>query len=241
MKTDSNRINHDLFDTWNENSAYILGFWYADGWICFKKNKSRIDKTWGLASVDREFLCYFSKFLGKEVCLSHAATVRCKACWQILIYSAKLFDFCFKYAQTTRKSETRLKLPFDIPSHLTHHFIRGFFDGDGSIHWVNYKTRHGKRVSNLRLSFSAGNATGNLLDEVAATINKHLGIYKKFKHNPNAVSQKLRYGQFDTAMICSWLYKDATMFLDRKKAIWDAADKDKLKNSLKYRRLIPAS
>ena len=47
-------------------------------------------------------------------------------------------------------------------------------------------------------------------------------------------ASKLTYGQYDTMLLCEWMYKDATIFMERKKKIWDDFDKDKLKNSVKY-------
>jgi hypothetical protein len=35
-------------------------------------------------------------------------------------------------------------------------------------------------------------------------------------------------------LLCEWMYKDATIFMERKKKIWDDFDKEKLRNSIKY-------
>jgi hypothetical protein len=35
-------------------------------------------------------------------------------------------------------------------------------------------------------------------------------------------------------LLCEWMYKDASIFMKRKKIIWDNFDKNKLINSRKY-------
>jgi len=35
-------------------------------------------------------------------------------------------------------------------------------------------------------------------------------------------------------LLCEWIYKDATIFMERKKAIWDSCDKERLARSKKW-------
>ena len=34
------KINEDIFDEWTEESAYLLGFWYDDGYIYLKQRSA---------------------------------------------------------------------------------------------------------------------------------------------------------------------------------------------------------
>src|SRR5690606_6778822 len=56
-----------------------------------------------------------------------------------------------------RKSQLGMQFP-NLPKHLIHHFIRGFFDGDGCI-TVNKRIYKGKRVISenfkLKLAFTS--------------------------------------------------------------------------------------
>jgi len=44
----------------------------------------------------------------------------------------------------------------------------------------------------------------------------------------------IRFNQYDSMLLCDWMYEDATFYMKRKKDIWDGMDKERLKNSKKY-------
>ena len=171
-----NRTCHNLFDRWNEQSAYIIGFWIADGYITFARRPNRTYKQFGFSNTDEQIITYLCKVFN---CNRHKLNTKKpnKKAYLVRVYSDKLFDFCYKLVGTTRKSIAEITLP-SLPDEMFHHLIRGFFDGDGSIYWVKMKTRHGKLIKNLKTSFTAGLETGNFLNDLIRKIGEHVPIKK---------------------------------------------------------------
>jgi len=113
------------------------------------------------------------------------------------------------------------------------HFIRGFFDGDGSIHETSYKNRHGKISTNVRSYFCYGLEAVEFLkclkDELGNFgIN---GIISK-----SGKTCRLKLNQYNTYLLCKLIYDDSKIKMDRKFEIWENCDKDKMINSRKYQK-----
>lgn len=222
-----------VFNSWNEHSAYLLGFWFADGYITIQPRGKTNRKIWGLANTNHAGLINCIKqFSAKIPNPIKKREVHHKQCYHFRVRSEHMFDFCYNLTKTTRKSDNKLSFPA-IPADILHHFVRGYFDGDGSIHNALYKTRHNKIVCNLRTSFTAGNNTGPWLYELRDLLHNTINTGNK-KVVIGSNSSKLAFGQYDSYLLCTWMYRDATIFFENKKEIWDNADKTKLIGSSKY-------
>ena len=232
-------FNENFFNKWTEQMAYIFGFWYADGCIYmhnyFRNNKKYSVKTFTIGNTDKQIMDDISSLLNVTYCINNPKNKNHKKYYVIQIKCNKFFDFCYLLVGTMDKTNST-SLP-NIPPKYLRHFIRGFFDGDGSIFIKKYKSRHGKQITNLCSSFAASKESWLALNELKIMLMKLI-----FTGNKNIVMQKcivgsgskLVYNQYDTMLLCEWIYKDATIFMKRKKKIWDDFDKDKLKDSIKY-------
>lgn len=221
-------MNHYLFSTLTEQSAYILGFWLADGHISALRRKNGTTyKRFHLYSKDEQILNDIAAILGARV-----QPVK-RGGFHIQEQSDQLFDFCYEITKSTSKSDKSWEWP-SIPNHLWPHLIRGYFDGDGSLYWVQYKNRHKKVTYNLRSSFTAGKDTGDLLERLQRLVMQFIPISKK--KISSGKKKKWTLSQYDTTLLCYWMYTNATISLTRKHQIWDEADKTKLLASPKYRR-----
>lgn len=233
MNNNRNRTNHNILNSWDESSAYFLGLWLADGSITLAhthKNRISTNKRVKFFSTDRELANIMAKLLNSSVGTETRKPPR-KTGYYVQVYSDKLFDVLYDITQTTRKSQSGIAVP-KLPRRLFHHFVRGFFDGDGSISIKHYKNRHGKMTEALQSSFTAGNATGNFLEDLRDEIRKHVPV--GMKKVSEGVSRHLVFNQYDTMLLCEWMYKDSTLFLKRKKTIWDSCDKERLLRSKKW-------
>ena len=110
-----------------------------------------------------------------------------------------------------------MPFPTDIPEELVHHFIRGVFDGDGCV-YVNYKT---KRCS---IEWLAPEQMGRTIQDYlikycGASNNKIKTSYTDA--NGNKIVTIRFSGNDQVPRIADWLYKDATIFLERKKTKFD--------------------
>lgn len=227
-----NRTIHDLFDIENEISSYILGFWLADGniFLSHTKSRPRKQKAFALYNTDRDLMYEIGSIFGK-VPRVRKRNDKNKDCYNIKIKSDKLFDFCYNITNSTSKSDKYIKIPV-LKKENQSHFIRGLFDGDGSINIKSYKTRHGKVVNALQSSFAAGKDTGKFLEDVRDMIRNHVPVgLKKICGKEN---RALIFNQYDTMLLCDWMYKDATIYMKRKREIFDSFDRERLLRSQKF-------
>lgn len=130
-------LNESFFDTIDtEEKAYWLGFIMADGCVASDANCKECRLVITLKNADRDHLRKFSKaiayngkILDKELndkrgFTTYSSTIR--------INSKKVCSSLKKYGVVSRKTGKEI-IPENIPKELIRHFIRGFFDGDGSI------------------------------------------------------------------------------------------------------------
>ena len=93
-----------------------------------------------------------------------------------------------------------------IPFEYEHHFLRGLFDGDGSIRYYNYQY-----LSKPQYHFGY---TG--LQNVCEYVQNKLGITRKLVHEGNVTYTLVTRDSNKIMDIFNYLYKDATIYLSRK-------------------------
>lgn len=204
-----------------EEKAYFLGFIFADG--CIHRNSLII----GLSSVDKEILIKFKKIMnsnhkiadGQTVCsLNNAVTYYSR----LVITHKYLIKDLIKCGVDYRKTETMI-FP-KISDDLIRHFIRGYFDGDGSFSVYNSFNKK-KNISEVKYTFSL-EGTPPFLESVRSYIDKSLDL---------SINSKLRYrnkgsnscvcslrtsGKARTLKFLNWIYSDSSIYLDRKYNKW---------------------
>ena len=233
MKTPNlNPPNHDLFDAWTEASAYILGFWYTDGGLELDKKPSGNYKVVAIYNTDLESLIAVQRVTGGNIITKTPKNHKYKIFHTLRIYSDKLWDFLYNAVLTTHKSDGNSFRMDSVPTEFFSHFVRGCFDGDGSIFYKHYKNRHGKTTSELNTSFTAGNLCNQFLVDLQNRLLLFISV--KIKKISGRASRKLAYNQYDSGLLCEWMYENANMFMKRKKLIWDTADKARILGSRKY-------
>jgi hypothetical protein len=132
--------NHDFFSSWSHEMAYCLGFITADGHVW----KGRPFITIGINKKDKDILEHIRD------CISPTSKVRhSKEIVQINIHSPQIWSDLKKYSVTNDKT-FNLKVNFDIPEDFWGDYLRGYFDGDGSIFECQY---HNKIKKCFRSSF----------------------------------------------------------------------------------------
>jgi hypothetical protein len=125
-------FNENYFENIDtEEKAYWLGFFFADGCITINKkgdNKQYLQYKIQLTSIDVEVIENFSKVIGYS---NSKISVYKDKYYYLHLTSKKMFDDLSALKCTERKSLT-LTFP-NIDQIYISHFIRGYFDGDGSI------------------------------------------------------------------------------------------------------------
>ena len=202
--------NHNFFkhiDT--EEKAYWLGFIYADGYITTNKGKG---KSLGISlnRKDEQHLEIFRNQIEATYPIKHyinnAWGVKVKYC-RLLMRSDQLFDDLKNKGAVERKSLI-LKFPEQdtIPVNLLHHFLRGYFDGDGSF------AKHSKEIE-YTFKLCGTKEFLNSFSEHINFPNRNLSKRKKDKKNNWCLEIG---GRLQVVSIGDYLYKDANVYLNRK-------------------------
>lgn len=205
IRTEKNRsrknrysINENYFNEINTSEkAYILGLLYADGSVhkdgFYIKMKDLDILLKVKCALDAEQPVKLVKYDGFEAYL-------------LSISSQKLSKSLIEQNCFINKTYT-LSFP-SIKEEFYSHFIRGFFDGDGHLH-VNPKK------GSCRIDFTS--ASTKILEEIRIIIgsfSKSLGGLRKENGKSNAWHLTFSGEQVNT--ILDWLYKDATIYMNRK-------------------------
>lgn len=202
-----NEMFFNKIDT--EEKAYWLGFIAADGNVI---NKPQCTLHIGLNAIDANHLNKFitaidsnapvktTKYYSKNKLLNLS---------RIDIHNKQIVYDLSKYGVVPNKTKIIEwnKLTDNIPTNLVRHFVRGYFDGDGS--WKYYKNRITFNVC----SASIYNFLEHLQNWLILQLNvKQTKIYKRFDG-----FQALEYsGNLQCKKIYNLLYDDSTIRLDRK-------------------------
>ncbi len=196
-------LNENFFEEINtEGKAYFLGLLYADG--CLTNNQNLI--VIALHEKDKEILDRFNKELEYTRPLHFVRSNQ----YRLEVSCRKLRRDIEKYGITPNKSKT-LKFPNNIPNDFINHFIRGYFDGDGCI----YTTKDYKRAE---LSIACSEDFGRELCKIMNNLGISLNNKINWKRNCYYCRSSKKS---DVINFYSLLYKDATIFLKRKKEKFD--------------------
>ena len=124
--------NENFFLSDTPESFYWAGFIAADGCLSLKRGKSKMLSI-GLAEKDENHINKFITSVGFTGKINHSVCREKFKVSSVKIYSSILFDSLGRFNLGTNKS---LILSFPdkmINNKLINHFMRGYFDGDGSI------------------------------------------------------------------------------------------------------------
>jgi hypothetical protein len=184
--------NDNFFDELTPVSSYWLGFIAADGCL-FLKNRS---VTIGLALKDKSHLQKFKRAIRTNSNISYALSTNSV---RISVYSEKIVDRLVNLGVTPNKSLTISKV--EVPQNLFSHFVRGVFDGDGSI--------TGKRVTHLQFMI-AGNKP--FLKNLQENLVKNCDINEVQLYQLSGKNKafKLQYTGSQIFRILDYLYRDST-------------------------------
>lgn len=187
----------------SEQKAYWLGFIMADGCVYRGKGNSyRLQIN--LKYDDLSHLNKFQQSIGSDYNIQIKEVNRHKVA-QLKVNSTIMCKHLIKHGVVERKS-----LVCEMPSlneDLIPHFIRGYFDGDGSIQFsVNQK------VSKM-FSICGGEPMLNSINNwLNLSFRKHTNkeLYEIYTCNPQKMID-----------VHDLLYRQATIFLSRKKRSYD--------------------
>lgn len=198
-----------------EQKAYWLGFLWADG--CISKtgtrgsgpNRLRIAQKWS----EKAHLDNLQKELNTDYSIKCVHHPDGHDVAQLDINCRPLCEALEKLGYGVKTK--RIHIP-TIPTDLVHHFLRGYFDGDGCL---SLYTQQIKRWTVFKQEWSV---TGQkvLMKEIQNVLTAQAGTtatvkLKTYARSPDVAS--LRYGKkADIAALYDYLYENASVYLDSK-------------------------
>lgn len=210
-----NKFNQSFFEKIDtEEKAYWLGFIYADGCIMKanaydkKHNRLRIN----ISLKDKELIEKFSnhiEYTGPVEIVDPKGTYANNKMIRITLNSVKMCEDLMKYGCTPNKTFS-IRLPL-LEQSLYPHFIRGYFDGDGSICFSKQKEK-------LYGNFSIIGPIEMLQDVQKVLMNQcDLNKTKLIASKTEGIVNLKYSGRNNVYRIYNYLYQDATIYLTRKK------------------------
>lgn len=208
-------INENFFDKIDtEEKAYILGLLYADGWNQTERNVVGI----GLKESDKEILDKITSIIQPTKPLSYLDTSTQKKTkgfensknqYRLIIANKHISQRLVELGCGKAKTHN-LTFPTEeqVPSCLIRHFVRGYFDGDGSV-------SKGKisKVDIIGTTAFLEPLQDILFNELS--LNKTL-LNQRHKEQDNTIRSLQISGNKQCIKFRDWLYEDSAIYLERK-------------------------
>ena len=220
------KVNKDFFKKWSSNMAYVLGFFSADGYITVNR---RGGQFWCIQITDKKLLEQIRMAIKSE----HKISIKTgdgneSALYRLQIGSIEMCDDLRKLGFSERKTKS-LAVP-NVPDKYLADFVRGYFDGDGSV-WSGFV--HKERITKLlaiRVIFTS--CSKGFLEILKSKLEDNQitnGVLKKEKGN----YCRLTYSIHGSLKLYNFMYnhkaKDFSgLCLDRKKKIFERFKKMRL-------------
>lgn len=210
-----NSVDDHVLDCWTEQAAYFLGVMRSDGHL--KLRQKHGDKYYparemviGVKAGDIAWLQDLARLVSYN--------------GPIYEYEGQSGDGIYHKAAGLHFSSKRVarrlvemgyfdKDAAQVPNSVFPHFVRGFFDGDGSV----FKSRRDNHVY-LQTSFAAAS---DILESIRDRLGALIGTSTAMRLVPKTNSLacfSLQYGAGDTKKLYVAMYEGATICLQRKRA-----------------------
>jgi len=194
-------INEKFFDNWSDRMAYVLGLILTDG------NIGTDDNRISITMKDAEHL----EKVKKKLKSNHPIKYRkFHGIYQFGFAREKMSDRLNELGIIKNKS---LIVGFPkVPDKFLSHFIRGVFDGDGTVFFER------SRKSPLRVSFTSGSK--KFITALEDILHTQAGVSKRtiYKLHRKNTSYYIRYCHKDSLKFFDYIYAgaDESMLLERK-------------------------
>lgn len=211
----------------SEEKAYFLGFLYADGNI--HGNMMQLV----LHPKDENILIKFKDIIKYEGEIRNDRGYR-----RLNICNAELSSDLIKLGCIPQKTfKLKFPTPEQVPNHLIRHFMRGYFDGDGCI------TYHFKKNTEKVIQWKVDVISCfDFITEYKNNFTKFTNIDKVYlrkeprREKPIYIMTTMAQTNKRLLKIFDFFYKDATVFLERKRNKFIEINKQLMEN-FEYRNL----
>jgi intein/homing endonuclease len=200
--------NESAFDEYSEEACYWAGFLAADGCVD-SKNRVRVM----LKYDDIHHLEKLRSFLQSTHTIS-SNTDKYNRC-SFEITSAHICDVLdLNYGIIPNKTN-KLKLPV-IPLKFMVHYLRGYFDGDGSI-CESFSNKNSVTAS-IYATFASGSR--EFSESLFSYLQDKLKLGGHLQEFEGSTKWQLKFNTNDAKTLLSFMYEDSSVYLDRKYALY---------------------
>lgn len=216
-------INKNFFSSWNSEMSYILGFVVADGCVGVKRIRKK-DGTkqyyFNITSKDKPHLENIKKVMTaqQKIYSKGSGSTNRKDYYFIQIGHQEICKDLLNLGVLPRKTYN-LKL-IEVPDEYFSDFVRGFFDGDGSVYI--YKVN-----SVLQIKSGFGSSSLPFITDFNRQLCDRLDIFPKTIHQKKDKRRKipLYYVDFyidDCEKLAEFMYgNNPSLYLPRKRQIFE--------------------
>jgi hypothetical protein len=214
-------VNEDYFKEWSSDMAYILGLIASDGTITKGK------KNFGILKIglkDDEYNVELLEEIRRK--LSYTGNLEYGKSGKfsnvnLIIRSVKFCQTLIDLGIENRKSLI-IEFP-NVPKEYEMDFVRGYFDGDGSI-GITYPTnKFGVKTITPQLRLRIVSGSEKILKKIVEVIHcqsdKEIPIKKVSKRKQNLY--EIEYSTFHSIKIYEMMYKEDCLSLRRKRNIFE--------------------
>ena len=200
--------------------SYVLGFIVADGCITVSKERPNRPFSLNITSVDKKHLYKIRRVLNSEHKISKKTSGEKNVAFQIQIRNQIIAKDLMKLGIFPRKTSNLN--PIKIPQKYFNSFVRGFFDGDGSVYI--YKVN---RTTQIKVGFVSTSLS--FFTEFNKQLCKNLDIPIKSIHRTIDKRGEKKMVQFNTHFyiddcekLANFLYRNnPILYLLRKRKIFE--------------------
>lgn len=194
------KYNEKFFDVWSPELAWLVGIMLSDGHI--SSNFRCGSKFVNIRMCDKDVVEKVKKIIqykGK-VRFCKREQLQYKDSYIIVVYGNAIWQFFIDLGMDNHKSYTA-KWPVGLPDEYVSHFLRGLFDGDGSISF-------GKK------GYPFARICGT--ESVIKSVVKYVGLH--YTIHPSKNSYIVQYTGVRAKDFLNFIYKDSTenIRMDRK-------------------------
>lgn len=201
---------HDLnfMEAENEFKYYMLGLIYADG--CISKQQNKLERL-TLELKDKEFIENIKPLISphRKLYITRGKKETHSDTYKIICTNVEALNELKRLGVMSRKSKI-IQMPL-LTDKQFRHFVRGFFDGDGSI-FLNHVNNHTYK----HLSFTIASKEFALeLQYKLKQLGFSFTLVNDSRETSCAIYVKL-YKQKEITKFAEWMYKDSEWYIQRK-------------------------
>lgn len=209
----------------NEIKAYLLGFYVGDGSISIRKDRKEYSVKFSQAELDKEIIYLIQNKIGPSNILKRTniksifnnKTYICQNSYSITYYSKQMVIDLLSLGYGLHKTYRNLHLPSFLDNYLIIHFIRGYFDADGTCNMYKIIRKDRPIGNRIKPTFHITSKTYSLLKEIQTFLsnnyNINISLYYDKKNCWILKSGSIR----ELRKLYTLLYENANYYLNRKK------------------------